>query len=882
MGRRRSNESMPKQASLKNMDGSDSDLDCGFESDIGIELREVLETTRKPGGGGAGEDQEVLETTSEDFVDSDEEIQPTVQREPTWQVNLKSEVDAFREMLARYSIDVSTWSTPPEKLWWETEKQKRGLLVMDPETGRIKRIVSLIKIRILSEIFGVEHTLYSRLQVCKDGMAAERRQLPLRRLAWRRGGDQRYEWGDKAYYSEFCPYTEDWVRGCKRALRDRLGLSYEWQMQHMEEDVHSHTFHVEDDISSKTFPGMLTLYTIHEVTFRVLDPTSSEVECIGLPAGQEFATTEGSLGGRGREKSGQEEQLNLWTWVRSSGESGVIKRVPIPTLAGKSLGAARWKAEEADRLAMAPNFTLRLALEGRKTDWARVEKMSRRIGDKDYGLSEFYQDLSAFPELDLYLMDSSLVPGSDRLVSTSGRTIGDEYQRTMGAFFAIFWLLRLSIGGKEGFTFGVDDEWNPMMPDAGEDRLYPAEQRKRFLRESRWEEFERLFLDAEVLVRQPDGATEPNVKRVMTLLALTAVHDVMKLQNLLPTVQPEHTPYHGYAAHDVIGDHDVALSYLMDHYPELLPSYAGLSDEERGSVQFTQCELCFNQGWLVQAEGPPAILAKFRQLRQERRAEARDVALYFAHWLTDLAGAEPTPLGGCEKFVTKFPLNVLNSFLRSFHVVGRIAAQVETEVFEDYLKMRWTDYLAGLPTGPALVSTPTGEDAIARMRLLCMAQMNADPILQAWPCLPEEDRGVLCRELSQTGCAGQAYSAGLVPADVRESPCGPALLIYYGPAFLQSLGSDDPKLRLGVLAEVYRKSRVLWPLSAEEAGAWVTVRIDVIKAMGVREIQGVAKEGDRWVIARRNRTEAFVERRRADEPPGQPEEVQVLNIAPAA
>ena len=28
--------------------------------------------------------------------------------------------------------------------------------------------------------------------------------------------------------------------------------------------------------------------------------------------------------------------------------------------------------------------------------------------------------------------------------------------------------------------------------------------------------------------------------------------------------------------------------------------------------------------------------------------------------LTDLAGAEPTPLGGCEKFVTKFPLNVLN------------------------------------------------------------------------------------------------------------------------------------------------------------------------------------------------------------------------------
>ena len=41
----------------------------------------------------------------------------------------------------------------------------------------------------------------------------------------------------------------------------------------------------------------------------------------------------------------------------------------------------------------------------------------------------------------------------------------------------------------------------------------------------------------------------------------------------------------------------------------------------------------------------------------------------FANWLTDLAGAEPTPLGGCEKFVVKFPLPVLNSFLRSFSYV---------------------------------------------------------------------------------------------------------------------------------------------------------------------------------------------------------------------
>ena len=39
--------------------------------------------------------------------------------------------------------------------------------------------------------------------------------------------------------------------------------------------------------------------------------------------------------------------------------------------------------------------------------------------------------------------------------------------------------------------------------------------------------------------------------------------------------------------------------------------------------------------------------------------EKADVAFYFVHWLTDLAGAEPSPLGGAEKLVLKFPHAVL-------------------------------------------------------------------------------------------------------------------------------------------------------------------------------------------------------------------------------
>ena len=52
------------------------------------------------------------------------------------------------------------------------------------------------------------------------------------------------------------------------------------------------------------------------------------------------------------------------------------------------------------------------------------------------------------------------------------------------------------------------------------------------------------------------------------------------------------------------------------------------------------------------------------------------------HWTTDLAGAEPSPLGGAEKFVLKFPHAVLDSFIRSFAVLNELAVKSETAVME--------------------------------------------------------------------------------------------------------------------------------------------------------------------------------------------------------
>ena len=83
--------------------------------------------------------------------------------------------------------------------------------------------------------------------------------------------------------------------------------------------------------------------------------------------------------------------------------------------------------------------------------------------------------------------------------------------------------------------------------------------------------------------------------------------------------------------------------------------------------------------------------------------------------LTDLAGAEPSPLGGAEKFVLKFPHAVLDSFIRSFSVLNDLAVASETEVMERYLIRTWGETPS---RGPA----PADEDGVAMMRLALMAQ----------------------------------------------------------------------------------------------------------------------------------------------------------------
>ena len=67
------------------------------------------------------------------------------------------------------------------------------------------------------------------------------------------------------------------------------------------------------------------------------------------------------------------------------------------------------------------------------------------------------------------------------------------------------------------------------------------------------------------------------------------------------------------------------------------------------------------------------------------------------HWLTDLAGAEPTPLHGAEKLVLKFPHPVLHSFISSLASVGaRAVVDKKNALYEAVNKPSRAKFFVGM------------------------------------------------------------------------------------------------------------------------------------------------------------------------------------------
>ena len=234
--------------------------------------------------------------------------------------------------------------------------------------------------------------------------------------------------------------------------------------------------------------------------------------------------------------------------------------------------------------------------------------------------------------------------------------------------------------------------------------------------------------------------------------------------------------------------------------------------------------------------------------------------------------------------------------VRSFSIIHELAHKTETAVLEEYLERAWQDAATavrsaaaagaggagdGAGTSPSchamapaapgsgsaaalalLPAPPEGHGAIALMRLVAQAQVPASQlaVLSAFGELSADDKHVLADEMARTGLAGQTYRR---EPPHRDPDRGPALLVYYSPAFVRSLAAEShAPAALRLLAEVYRRARTLWPLVPIEPSGGrgcVTVRIDQIKGVGLGGIEEVYSMGDSWLIYKRNEQEAVVE-----------------------
>ena len=109
-----------------------------------------------------------------------------------------------------------------------------------------------------------------------------------------------------------------------------------------------------------------------------------------------------------------------------------------------------------------PSSLFDALLRGHVADMDRAREAAQRIREPSYTLKMFHDDcLRAFPELQLYVVGplpqpSTSRPGATRplkaadpipAATSSGFTATDEYLRTIGALFAIYWMMRIGIDG---------------------------------------------------------------------------------------------------------------------------------------------------------------------------------------------------------------------------------------------------------------------------------------------------------------------------------------------------------------------------------------------------------------------------------------------------
>ncbi|CAK0804499.1 unnamed protein product [Prorocentrum cordatum] len=610
-----------------------------------------------------------------------------------------SKADILAQLLLKHHISVADIGDAAlHALEEEVYQEEMSVLrVTQSEPPELLRHLQIVKIWITAEILSVPHVLVMRSKM-QFGQTAKYSDRPI---------------------SMRMSSAQTWEQAVTLAVTQRLGLDHKTQGECLVLDPHSYK-QTEEVEYSLSYPGLKTVYRIHQVAMQAKD--IQKLGQLGLPEGTDFVVIREAMDSirpgesvknltqqasrpdtpamgktwsishrrslsevpEGRQSRKEERIVLRFGWQQADDCESFARDLPAFTrrvtsrktdkeykrnLVDDPVSQVGSKPLEPDRKRRVPapvpisvpsrdswrsSHAVAEVMRGKATDWARAKSAAKRIRDPDYTVGMFFDDCrEAFPELQLYQVDSA---------TSSGRSGDDEYQRTVGALFAVFWLLRLHLDGGQSFAYGVSDSWLALSKGSPAPRRSAAEvkQREAFANSVKWSLFEDALVSAGLL-KGPPGARVHDEGRVMAMLVLTAIHDVMKVEALLPTVDAKVGSFSGYRRRGRDDQrprprawvHTGARARGAPLLPGAAPAAAG--PREVHAVQHGE----YNMGWLVQAEAPPGpLFGKFRQVILAGGARPADISFYFVHWLTDLAGAEPCPLEGCEKFVLKFPQRV--------------------------------------------------------------------------------------------------------------------------------------------------------------------------------------------------------------------------------
>ncbi|CAE7241789.1 Ripk4 [Symbiodinium sp. CCMP2592] len=508
----------------------------------------------------------------------------------TWARVTNNKEEELINKLQKYGVclDEFTWQSFVE-LYDEVYEKHQSQL--EPVGGELVRYVRIVKIWLWANVLNCRHTLVLRTkqQHSRTHVMNSPRVLSMR-------------------MSE----EQGWQEAVVEALTGRLGISEALQREGLH--VSEAAFRQEVEFSP-SFPGLKTHYGISEVHVEVLNPHDQRWTSIGLPAGVEFTfvRTQESAGGE------TDTVVTRWGWTNShelDAETAFVKRKSVfPSWKDGSLRRRKQKSvHEQDRQVEIPEpleirgtheLVIGRIMEGKTTDWARARRAAEQIRSPKYTTKEFHDDITtAFPELRLYCLvqqeeddiTKSQSQTSSASITASGRSAFDEYQRTIGALFCVFWLMRQHLDGRECFAYGLNQDWLPRSQkdftdenDSGHNDELQLEWQKRqdFYEHTDWAAFENLLIVAGLMKKGGPHDAE----RTLTLLVLMVIHDLMKLDRLRPICSAK--TFMGYKKGEPIGDHDIALSspdliHGLRFYGAAESGCVGNRKEKRGS-SFRSC-----------------------------------------------------------------------------------------------------------------------------------------------------------------------------------------------------------------------------------------------------------------------------------------------------